>query len=47
MVDHRRIDIDEINNHVEDIVEIDDVYVPHDISGAFLGVSDYLRKKMF
>ena len=47
MVDHRGLNIDEINNHVEEIIKIDDVYVPHSIRGAFLGMKDVLRDKMF
>ena len=47
MVDHRHINVDEIDNHVEDIVEIDDVYVPYEIPGAFIDVKQSLKKKMF
>ncbi|MBQ9026189.1 MAG: hypothetical protein IJ743_00505 [Bacilli bacterium] len=47
MDDHRGLNIDEINNHIEDIVEINDIYVPYQISGAFLDVSQSLKNKLF
>lgn len=47
MVDHRGLNIDEIDNHVEDIIAIDDIYVPYQISGAFIDVEQSLMNKMY
>ena len=47
MVDHRRLNFDEIDAHVEDIIGIDDIYVPYQIPGAFIDVKQSLKNKMY